>query len=118
MLLSPFGSNPPTTVKLVLLVAVPPGVVTAIAPLRAPAGTVDVIWLALSTTNDALTPLKVTSVAPVKFVPAMITEVLLGPVVGLKLRMVGAGMTLRVMVPALDVLSASAAVKVKASLPL
>ena len=36
----------------------------------------------------------------------------------MKLRMVGAGMTLMVMVPALDVLSSSAAVKVKASLPL
>ena len=33
------------TVKLVLLVAVPPGVVTAIGPVVAPAGTVAVIWV-------------------------------------------------------------------------
>ena len=37
------------TVKLVLLVVLPPGVVTLIGPLVAPVGTVALIWLLLMT---------------------------------------------------------------------
>ena len=53
--------------KLAALVAVPPGVVTAMGPVVAPAGTVAVISDWLSTLKIvAAMPLKVTSVAPVK----------------------------------------------------
>ena len=48
------------TVKLVVLVAVPPGVVTLIVPVVAVVGTVAVIWVAEFTTNVAVTLLKVT----------------------------------------------------------
>src|SRR3982074_2764347 len=41
---TPFPAE--TTVKLLLLVAVPAGVVTLIGPLLAPAGTVALIWVA------------------------------------------------------------------------
>lgn len=44
----------PTTVKLEALVAVPPGVVTAIVPLLAPAGTVAVICVAEAMLKVAL----------------------------------------------------------------
>lgn len=59
-------------VKLVVEVAVPLGVVTAIGPLVAPVGTVAEMTLELSTVKVALTPLKVTLVAPVKFVPEIV----------------------------------------------
>jgi len=54
------------TTKLFLLAVVPPGFVTAIAPLVAPAGTVAEMKFRLSTLNAALTPLKVTAVEPIK----------------------------------------------------
>jgi hypothetical protein len=80
------------TVKLVALVAVPPGVVTAIGPVVAPAGTVAVICVERSTLKvAALTPLKVTEVAPVKFVPVITTLSPVPPLVGEKLEIVGAG---------------------------
>ena len=50
------------TVKLVVLVAVPPGAVTLIGPVVAVEGTVAVIWVAEFTTNVAVTLLKVTAV--------------------------------------------------------
>jgi hypothetical protein len=78
-----------TTVKLPALVAVPPGVVTLIAPVVAPAGTVAWIAVAELTTKLALTPLKATAVAPVKFVPLIATLVPTGPLVGVKLVIVG-----------------------------
>ena len=40
-------------------------------------------------------PLKVTAVAPVRFVPVMVTLVPIGPLVGLKLVMVGEPMTVK-----------------------
>jgi hypothetical protein len=61
------------TVKFVLLVPVPAGVVTAIGPVVAPLGTVAVIWVSESTVKLAAAPLKVTSVAPVKFTPVIVT---------------------------------------------
>jgi hypothetical protein len=71
-------------------------VVTAIVPVVAPVGTVATICVALLTVKlVALVPLKVTAVAPVKLVPAMATEVPIGPLVGLKLVSVGAGMTVK-----------------------
>jgi hypothetical protein len=70
------------TWNLVLLKAVPPGVVTAIRPVAAPVGTVAVILVAVSTVNDADVPANLTAVAPVKFVPLIVTVVPMGPLVG------------------------------------
>ena len=78
------------TVKLVLLLAVPPGVVTPIGPVVAPAGTVAVICVPEFTVKTALVPLKVTAVAPVKLEPVMITLVPTAPLPGVKLVIVGA----------------------------
>ncbi len=83
----------PTTVKLVVLVAVPPGAVTEIRPVVAPAGTVAVILVEELTTKDAVTLLKRTTVAPVKFVPVIVTEVPTRPEVGENEVMVGAATT-------------------------
>src|SRR6185503_10485226 len=79
------------TVKLAALVAVPPGVVTLSGPVVAPAGTV--AWIAVAEVTeklDALTPLNATAVAPVKFVPLIVTLVPTGPLAGAKLVIVGA----------------------------
>jgi len=62
-----------TTVNVPVLVAVPPDVVTLSGPVVAPAGTVAWIAVADVTVKAALTPLNVTAVAPVKFVPLMVT---------------------------------------------
>jgi len=78
------------TVKLAALAPVPPGVVTLMGPLVAPAGTVAVIEMAeLTVKEDALVPLNLTAVAPVKFVPVMLTDVPTGPLVGVKPEIVG-----------------------------
>src|SRR5712664_1687945 len=45
------------------------------------------------TVKVALNPLKVTAVAPVKFVPLIVTLVPTGPLVGVKLVIVGGGTT-------------------------
>src|SRR5204862_4002981 len=60
------------TVKLAALLAVPPGVVTLIGPLVAPAGTVVVIAVAELTVKLALTLLNSTAVAPLKLVPLIV----------------------------------------------
>jgi hypothetical protein len=57
------------TVKSLELVAVPPGVVTVIRPLVAAEGTVADIRVEVPAENDAVMPLKVTDVAPMRFVP-------------------------------------------------
>jgi len=77
------------TVNGLALVAVPDGVVTVSGPVVAPAGTVAWIAVAEVTVNVALTPLNATAVAPVKFVPLIVTLVPTGPLVGVKLAMVG-----------------------------
>ena len=82
--------NVTVTVKLFVLVAVPPGVVTLSGPVVAPVGTVAWIVVAEVTVKLALTPLNVTVVAPVKFVPLIVTLVPTGPLVGVKLVIVGA----------------------------
>jgi hypothetical protein len=79
------------TVKLVVLVAEPAGVVTLIGPVVAVDGTVAVIWVAEFTTNVAATLLNVTAVAPVKFVPVIVTDVPTGPNVGVNDVIVGGG---------------------------
>src|SRR3989449_10232299 len=80
------------SVNTLALVAVPPGVVTPIGPVVAPAGTC--AWMAVAEFTvkpGALTPLKVTAVAPLKFVPLIATLVPAGPLVGVKLVIVGGG---------------------------
>src|SRR5882672_7605878 len=78
------------TVKLfVLVVGVPPGVVTLSGPVVAPSGTVASIAVSEVTVKLALTPLKATAVAPVKFVPLIATLVPTDPLVGVKPVMVG-----------------------------
>ncbi len=54
------GAVEALTVNGVLLVAEPMGVVIAIGPVVAPAGTVVRIWLAVAEVTVAATPLKVT----------------------------------------------------------
>jgi len=78
------------TVKLPVLLAVPPAVVTLIGPVVAPAGTLAVIAVAEFTVKLALTALNVTAVAPLKFVPLIVTLVPTGPLLGAKLAIVGA----------------------------
>ena len=71
------------TVKRVVVTTGPlPGVVTAMGPVVAPAGTVVVIVPEGSTVNVAATPLNETAVAPVKVVPVIVTTVPVGPKVG------------------------------------
>src|SRR5437762_236371 len=83
------------TVKLAALLAVPPGVVTLIGPLVAPAGTVVVIAVAEFTVKLALVPLNSTAEAPVKLVPLIVTLVPTGPLPGVKLEIVGGLMTVK-----------------------
>ena len=89
------GRGATVTVKLVELVAVPLGVVTRIAPVVAPEGTVAVIWVAEFTVKLAEVLLKVTELVvnpvPLKFVPVIVTEVPTGPEDGVKLVIVGDG---------------------------
>ena len=72
------------TVKSVVLVAVPPGVVTVILPVVAPDGTVAVTEVAVLVVNIAVTPLNLTAVTPVRFVPVIVTLVPTCPLVGVK----------------------------------
>lgn len=78
------------TVKFDVLVAVPPAVVTLMGPVVAPVGTVAVILVAELTMKVALTPLNLTEVAPVKFVPVIVTLDPTGPDVGENEVIVGA----------------------------
>ena len=77
------------TVKLLALVAVPPGVVTLSGPVVAPLGTVAEIEVEEVAVKLALVPLNRTAEAPVKFVPVIVTGVPTGPLVGAKLVIVG-----------------------------
>src|SRR5262245_33554519 len=87
----------PTTVKLVPLVAIPPGVVTEMGPVVAPVGTAAVICVAESTVKLAFVPLNLTELAPVRFVPVMTTLVPTGPLVGVKLLIVGEPITVKLL---------------------
>jgi hypothetical protein len=81
------------TVKFVALVAVPPGVVTVTFPVTAPLGTVVVIFVpdAFTENEVAATPPNFTAVAPVRFVPLIVTDVPTGPLDGEKDEIVGTG---------------------------
>src|SRR5436190_24181821 len=74
-----------------VLPMVPPGVVTLIGPVVAPAGTVAWIAVAEFTVRLAVTPLKRTAVAPLKLVPLIVTLVPTRPLIGVKLVMDGGG---------------------------
>ena len=91
------------TVKEAVLVPVPVGVVTAIGPLVAPAGTVKVMVVAFTTVKPVMaTPFSVTAVAPVKSVPVTVTVTVPSarPLVGVKLAIVGAGVVTVKVAPA------------------
>ena len=83
-----------TTVNELLLVAVPPGVVTLSGPVVAPAGTVALTCVSEVTVNVvAPVPLKLTPLAPVKPVPVSVTLVPIGPLAGVNDVMLGATIT-------------------------
>jgi hypothetical protein len=85
-----------STVKALALLVVPPGVVTLTGPVVPPAGTVAWIAVAELIVKLALAPLNATAVAPVKFVPLIVTLVPTGPLAGVTLVIVGAGITVKV----------------------
>lgn len=76
-------------VKLAALVAVPSSVVTVMGPVAEPAGTVVVTVPELLTVNVAALPPNETAVAPVKFVPVIVTPVPTAPITGAKEMMAG-----------------------------
>ena len=84
----PTGENPVimgagTTVNEEALVAVPPAVVIEMTPVVAPTGTWATIWVAVSwLTTVAVTPLKVTLVAPANPVPVIVIDAPTGPPTG------------------------------------
>jgi hypothetical protein len=82
--------------KLVADRTVPAGVVTLILPVVVPLATVAAICVELFTVKlAAAVELNFTAVAPVKFVPVIVTEIPATPLVGLKLVMVGASSTVK-----------------------
>src|SRR5438552_2339697 len=83
------------TVKLAALLAVPPGVVTLIGPLVAPAGTVVVIAVAEFTATVALVPLNSSAEAPVKLVALLVALVPCRPLCGVELVIGGVLMTVK-----------------------
>ena len=78
------------TVKVVL-VAVPPPLLTVIEPVVAPAGTIAVSLVVLTKVDVAVVPLNLTVDGLVKFVPLIVIVEPMHPFVGLKLVIVGAG---------------------------
>ena len=80
------------TAKLLLLVPVNPLTVTAILPVVAPLGVVITSWVVVAELTAAVMPFRVTelfaTVAP-KPLPTIVTVVPVGPLVGVKLVIVG-----------------------------
>ena len=83
------------TVKAAGLVAVPPGVETRTGPVETLTGAVADMRVGEITLKTALKPLKVTAVAPVNALPVSSTTVPAAPVVGLRLVIAGAAITLK-----------------------
>src|SRR5207245_815065 len=84
------------TVKVTPLLASPPTVTTTL-PVAAPAGTGTAMLVADQVVGVAATPLNVTVLVPLvapKPVPAIVTAVATGPLVGVRLVMVGGTVTL------------------------
>lgn len=91
------------TAKLTPLLAIPP-MVTTTFPVVAPAGTGTTMPVALQLVGVAATPLNVTVLTPCvapKFAPATVTDVPVGPDVGLRLLMLGAGIVTVKLMPLL-----------------
>jgi hypothetical protein len=86
-----------TTIKLLLLATMPAELVTVILPGVAPAGTLVVIDVAAVALKLALTPLKLTLVTPMKFVPVSVTLVPAAPLVGVNDVKVGALMIVKLL---------------------
>src|SRR5256885_908775 len=86
------GAPPDSTVNGVplKLQPVPQGAVTLSEPVEAPPGTVAVICVSESTVKLAAARLNATPVAPLKFVPVIVTVVLAGPLLGVKELIIGA----------------------------
>jgi|SRR5712691_5287733 len=85
------------TVKFKPLLATPLSVTTTL-PEVAPAGTGATMLVALQLVGVAAVPLNVTVLVPCdapKFAPAIVTEVPTGPKVGLRLVMLGGGVTVK-----------------------
>jgi hypothetical protein len=83
------------TVKVLVLVAVPPGVVTATRPEVALTGTTKVSVAVLTTVKLlTLVPFSITAVAAVRLVPVTVTIVPTRPLAGAKLSSVGAGVVI------------------------
>lgn len=86
------------TVKMMPLLATPPGTVTNTGPVVAPAGTGTTMLPALHEVGVAELPLNVTVPVPwlaPKFAPVMVTEKPTGPEAGLKAVMLGGGVTVK-----------------------
>jgi hypothetical protein len=82
------------TINEDVLVAEPLDVVTVICPVAAPAGTVTMICVAVLEVIVPFTPPpKRTAVAPVRFVPVIVTDEPAEPLTGVKPVMVGTGVT-------------------------
>lgn len=81
-----------STVKLVLVVAEPAGVVTLSSPDVAPVGTTKrSVASSMTVKPPTLVPLSATVAAPVRLVPVTVTVVPTRPLAGAKLSNVGAG---------------------------
>src|SRR5271169_6862842 len=94
------------TVKATPLLAWIPTVTTTF-PVVAPAGTGTTILVAVQVVTGAVVPLKVTLLVPCeepKFVPAIVTGVPTGPLVGFKVVIFGAGTVTVKVTPLLDAL--------------
>ena len=86
------------TEKLIELVAVCPLAVTVIVPVVAPVGTDVVMLVAVLAVTDAAVPLNLTPLfagVVSKFVPVIVIDVPTPPVVGVKLVIVGAAVTVK-----------------------
>jgi hypothetical protein len=83
-----------STVKGVVLVAVPPGVVTLSRPDVTLGGTTNVSVVAFTTVKLTGSPLRVTAVVFVRSVPITVTVVPTSPLAGLKLIRIGAGVVI------------------------
>ena len=91
----------PVTMKATPLLAAPPAITTTL-PVVAPAGTGTMIVVELQFVVVAGVPLNVTVPVPFvapKFAPVMVTGAVIGPEGGLRLVMLGTGVTVIVALP-------------------
>jgi len=86
------------TVKLVVAVALPAGLVRVTCPVVAPVGTTAVMLVAETTVKVAGLPLKLTAVVVLRLVPVSVTTVPAGPEVGESLVTVGGKITVKLVV--------------------